>query len=861
MTHTAVTKHPFGELLAQYRARRPGLTQTRLSELTGYDQAILVRMAQGKKDLIGPSGRERIIRIIETLADQNAIATLDEANALLLTADLPPLFERQPAEAKLIARFGMSPAGLRTRRTNLPALISSFIGRTSEIADVRSLLNTARLVTLTGSGGTGKTRLAQRVAADVLLQYPDGVWYVELAALSNSNMLADAAVRAMGLVTSDQPALERLTEHLRERHALLVLDNCEHLIDSAAAFAIAVLQTCPRVTVLATSREALNVDGERAWRVPPMQPEEASRLFVERAASRNALSAGDETIAHICTRLDGMPLAIELAAARLQAMSLSDVAARLDDRFTLLAHGRRGALPRHQTLRAMLDWSYQLLNEDEQVAFRRLGVFVGGWEIDLATSLLGNDALAMLAQLVNKSLIVVDEAGGVTRYRLLETIREYALEKLREAGEMQVAQRSHAESIAALVERAEQPLRGREQKFWLDRINRDRANLEVALAWCFAPAGDALIGCRTVSMLKIVWLSSPATLSAERWINAAMAAMTDEMPARVRASLHRLHGHYCFDGTFQDMIPHFENALRLFEAAQDQAGIADAIFNIAQYRLDVDCNDADAWQMLRRSIQLADDAGDANTANLARVTLANWTHFAMRLDEAEAMLREHVLRCEAQHDLLNLSKSLWCLGHLLAERMLFIESAAYFQASGQTAEQIQNPYDQMHGYACAATVIRFTGNLSLALEMLETQLAFARAHLSRVDQVFPMVLLAEALNEAGKYDHAMALLIESLKIYDLERISKIIDFPHLFDVFGCVHSNNGNALKAALMFGFADACICKAKYRRWAHEVWEFAPFIAKARAALGDEAYDAAHAKGYALTISQAIACTLNQS
>ena len=309
------------------------------------------------------------------------------------------------------------------------------------------------------------------------------------------------------------------------------------------------------------------------------------------------------------------------------------------------------------------------------------------------------------------------------------------------------------------------------------------------------------------------------------------------------------------------MIPHFENALRLFEVAQDQAGIADAMFNIAQYRLEVDCNNADTWQMMRRSIQLADDAGDANTANLARVTLANWTHFVMRLDEAEAMLREHVLRCEAQHDLSNLSKSLWCLGHLLAERMLLNESAAYFLASGQIAEQIQNPYDQMHGYTCAAEIIRVSGNLSLSLEMLETQLAFARSHLPNVDQVFPTMLLAKALNEAGERDRAMALLIDCLKFYDLEHISKTIDFSHLFDNFGCVHSNNGNAMQAALMFGFADACIVNGRYRRWAHSVWELAPFIARARAALGDEAYDAAHAKGFALTIKQAIEYTLDQT
>jgi NB-ARC domain len=355
-------RHPFAQLLAQYRQRKPGLTQTRLAELAGYDQAIMVRMCQGKKDLTGPSGRERVVRLIEALANQGTLTTLDEANALLLAASMPPLFEPQPVEAQLIQRLSQSGDRPRhyVRRTNLPAPMTNFVGRTQEVADIRRLLNESRLLTLTGAGGCGKTRLAQQVAADVLIRYTNGVWYVELAALTHAHQVAENVARIFGLTVTEQSAFEQLVDFLRDRHALVVLDNCEHLIDAVAAFAVMLLQSCPRLSLLTTSRELLNVDGEMAWRVPPMPIDEAARLFVNRAsAARPSLQLGihDARVRDICQRLEGMPLAIELAASRLYGMSLEDIATRLGDRFNLLVGGRRGVIPRHQTLRALIDWS------------------------------------------------------------------------------------------------------------------------------------------------------------------------------------------------------------------------------------------------------------------------------------------------------------------------------------------------------------------------------------------------------------------------------------------------------------------------------------------------------------------------
>ncbi len=362
MTVQTRARHPFGELLREYRQRKPGLSQERLAHRIGYDQSVLVRMSQGKKDLTGPSGRERVVLLIEALHEFGVLPTLDEANALLLAADMPPLFERQPMEARLLARLSPSEANQKRRlRSNLPAPIASFVGRERELAEIRALLGMTRLLTLTGAGGCGKTRLAQHAAADALPAYGDGVWQIELATLSDAERIPDMVARALGLIGFNTSAMELVLDHLAIRHTLLLIDNCEHLLKPVALFTIALLQACPHVTLLTTSREMLNVEGETTWRVPPLQTAEAGLLFVHRAAAIRPdilLRPHEPFVEQICTRLDGMPLAIELAAVRLQNMGLAELAAKLDDRFNLLAHGRVGALTRHQTLRALIDWSH-----------------------------------------------------------------------------------------------------------------------------------------------------------------------------------------------------------------------------------------------------------------------------------------------------------------------------------------------------------------------------------------------------------------------------------------------------------------------------------------------------------------------
>jgi predicted ATPase/class 3 adenylate cyclase len=352
---------------------------------------------------------------------------------------------------------------------NLPAQLTSFVGREAEITEVRRLLGASRLLTFTGSGGTGKTRLSLQVAAEALADFADGVWLVELAPLADPDRVAAAVAAVFDL--RDQPGrtmLEQLQDFLRARQVLLILDNCEHLITASARMADALVRACPKVKVLASSREALGLAGERIFHVPSLGlPEtmgtldavarsEAVQLFVERATAAQARFSLSEqnagAVADICRRLDGIPLAIELAAARIRLFTPEQIAARLNDRFKLLTGGSRTALPRQQTLRALIDWSYDLLPESEKALLRRLAVFAGGWTFEAAEAVCdSDDLLDQLGHLVDKSLVAVADFAGEARYRLLETVRQYAREKLFDAGETGDARARHLAYFVRLV--------------------------------------------------------------------------------------------------------------------------------------------------------------------------------------------------------------------------------------------------------------------------------------------------------------------------------------------------------------------------------------------------------------------------
>lgn len=403
---------------------------------------------------------------------------------------------------------------------NLPTQLTSFVGREKELADVKKLLQDAHMLTLIGSGGTGKTRLSIQAASEMLNHYPDGVWLVELAPISDALLVPRTIAMAMRLREQPhRPVIEMLCDYLHDKKLLVILDNCEHLIDACARMADKILRSAPDMRILASSREALGIGGEVTYHVPSLgMPDihhlpsvetlsqyEAVKLFIDRAVSAVPSFAvtndNAPALAQICDRLDGIPLAIELAAAKVRVLSLDQIARRLDDRFRLLTGGSRTALERHQTLRAAIDWSYNLLPPAEQLLFSRLSVFVGGWTLEAAESVCsdeptaqgvpgGNDIhsediLDLLEQLINKSLVATEESnvyptGGPLRYHMLETMREYASEKLAEADERRG---QHAAYFLNLAETVVPFLEKPEPASWVDKLEREHNNLRAALRW------------------------------------------------------------------------------------------------------------------------------------------------------------------------------------------------------------------------------------------------------------------------------------------------------------------------------------------------------------------------------------------
>ena len=444
----------------------------------------------------------------------------------------------------------------RPSGNNLPTLLTSFVGRAREVAELRDLLCQRRLLTLTGSGGCGKSRLAVRVATDAAEDFPDGVWWVELAPIGDPDLVAPVLAQVVGVrPIPGQTELGAVTSHLASSRALVLLDNCEHVLEEAARVAEALARGSPSLRVVATSREPLRAEGETEWRVPSLSlppddggdesadASDALRLFVERA--RQVRPGFDVTaqnapaIVAICRELDGMPLAIELAAARLRAFSVEQIAVRLADRFRLLAGGARTALPQHRTLHASVGWSHELLSAQERTVFRRLGVFVGGFTLEAAEGVCGGEGiereqvLDIVVRLVEKSLVQAEERGSVVRYRLLETMRQYALERLEEEGETERTRDRYRDFYLELAERIEPELRTPRQPAFLDVLDPEAANLTLAIERAAATEPDKAL--RLSVALTLWWRMRSLFAQGQTGFARALAAATEPSVLRARA--------------------------------------------------------------------------------------------------------------------------------------------------------------------------------------------------------------------------------------------------------------------------------------------------------------------------------------
>ena len=597
--------YTFGEFevdAAVYEVRQAG-TRIRLSR---QPMEILLLLLERRQELVSRDEMAKRLWSPEVFTDPDAgihTAILKIRQALGDSRDAPRYVETVPGKGyRFVAAVEVTPRHepevVTARRHNLPAEVTSFVGREAEVLDVPRILAASRLVSLTGAGGVGKTRLAIRVAAGLVDEFADGVWVVDLSPLTVPDLLPQTVATTLAIREGGQrSARDVLLDALRDRRLVLVLDTCEHLIDSCASLADEILRRAPAVRILATTREALGVQGETVYRVGslavPDRPctdgvpaeSDATCLFVDRARAVDPnfrhTSDNADAIVRICRRLDGIPLAIELAAARVIVLSLEQIEDRLHDRFRLLTGGARTAVARQRTLEATVDWSCQLLSNTEQLILNRLSVFPAAWSLDAAEYVCSSggvdaaDVLDLLTELVNKSLVVVDDGPGERRYRFLETIRQFARQRLLHSGEAEESRRRHFEFFYREFRGALPLLRHHHQLACLRRVGLEQDNLRAALDWGLAMPGDEP-GVELAGALFWFWTKRGLYEEGRLWLERAVAAATTGN-ARIRscALIGLAHMHHFQGRPFDDLV---SEALALGRSSDDHWAVSFTLF-------------------------------------------------------------------------------------------------------------------------------------------------------------------------------------------------------------------------------------------------------------------------------------------
>jgi predicted ATPase/class 3 adenylate cyclase len=823
-------------------------------------ERVLVRMGihTGEAELTaaGPVGLDvhRAARIAAVAHGGQVL--LSETAAALIQAPLPTgatLLDLGVHRLKDLGRperiFQLAASGLRPEfpplpslgnpalLNNLPAELSSFVGREDELKDIRSLVESARLVTLTGAGGSGKTRLGLQVAADVLDGTGDGVWLVELAAVTDPDAVPAAIAAVLGVVSRPgRSALDTLVDALAPQRPLIVLDNCEHLIDACASTADAILRRCPDVHLLVTSREPLGIGGEAIYRVPPMSlpsadndqsgwaASDAVALFMDRARKQGVdLTADQQTcpiIVSICRRLDGMPLAIELAAARLSSVSLADLRDRLDHRFRLLTGGSRVALARQQTLLATVSWSYSLLDGAEQQLLRRLAVFPESFDLAAAEAACGFgsidplDVVELLGSLVNKSLVVTEPRVDMLRYRLLETIRQFAADRLVEAGDDETAAVSaaHCAHFVALAEAAAPHLKGPEQGSWFSRLDADSANLWRAAEWAAsAPDGTRQV-LRLGAALRRFWMSRSGGV--------AVAELLEPVLAR----------------------PEARSDLRLYVAAAIMVA---------------DCHRAILVQHGLRLgaevIELARQVGEPRLLVEALGTHCGMYYFAGEPERGLPFGAEAVDIARRTGDDVLLGSSL--VGYLMcldrtdpdAAGDLYVEGIACTERSGDRLMEYL-----LHNNA-SVRAIR-AGDFAAAREHLQ-RAAEASAEIGEENHVVPVNFGWVLRHE---HDTAAARDMFESGLRMSRRVGDTVGLAYCSLGLACTAGDTGDWYRAAELHGVAQACVDRMR-GVWQQPEDEYRrESITTVRNHLGTAQFDQAHARGVAMSFHDAMALAL---
>lgn len=732
-------------------------------------------------------------------------------------------------------------------KINIPIPLTSFIGRVQELKEVTDLLSKSRLVTLTGSGGVGKTRLAIQVVADVLELFPDGVWFLDLAPISDPALVPNSLAEALDLHLMGGSSLsitDLIIDYLHSRKALVILDNCEHLIDSCAQLVHTLLASCEHLSILTTSREALRVSGEVPYRVPSLElpkydieimldelaSTESIKLFTERAtvvspgfifSLHNAL-----LIAQTCRRLDGIPLAIELAAARVNMLTIDQILNRLDDRFNLLTAGLRSALPRHRTLRATIEWSYDLLSKKERLLFQRLAVFVGGWTLEAAEAVCSGDgieareALDLLSQLVGKSLIFVETSQHEARYRRLETIRQFAYEKFLASGEADQLYKQHLAYFLDLGKRANRETYWPSKHAWQDRLETDNDNFRAAFERCISEGN-------TESSLHLLCLWSVNGRlpfgEIEGWFKKLLTLPeVRQFPTLYARLLNHMGGSYWLRGDTRHAKSFAEESKTIWLdlGEEGEIGLAEALAILGEVALDNEEDFPIAQPYFEKSLELFQKHGDE--------WKIGWVEF--------------------------------CLGHKAMLEGSFVKAEEQYLKALERWKKIDDIFGEAAAFNELGELARFRGDHERASRYYKQSLEVERR--LRRQAGLPIVLYnyAWALLRTGDHSNAKDLFQESLelRIKDGNK-NGVID---CLSGFAAILMVVGKPLEAAQLFGaYENLFEGSGARRRDPTDQKEVDSYLEIVRIQLDDATFAKAWDEGSEMTIEQATAFALKET
>ena len=791
----------------------------------------------------------------------------------------------------------------------LPHPLTDLVGREDECMEVALLLRRARLVTLTGMGGIGKTRLALEVAREVVREYSDGVWLVALESLSDGRLVIQQIASVLGLQEErSRTPLESVTEHLRQKRLLLVLDNCEHLLEASAQVAAHLLHECREVRLLATSREAFGITGETVWAVPALTapdpahlPQaratlllvlmgyEIEQLFVEReqAEQKSFLltQSNAQTVAQVCRQLEGIPLAIELAAARVRAMSVEQIASRLEDYLGVLTGGSRTARSRLQTLRATLDWSYALLSEPERCVLRRLSVFAGGCTLDAAQAVCGDDGetggreeretgrsealrttnyelktkncLDLLTSLVDKSLVVFeDRAAADGRYRLLEMVRQYAAEGLQASGEAERIKTRHLDWFLGLAAAAEPQLTGAEQTIWLERLETEHDNLRAALAWSEPGVHEAEQCLRLASALWKFWETHGHYSEGRARLSEALGR--DSAGTRTKSRVRALIGAGVLasrQGDYGAAKDQYEEGLEISRESGDKWGVANSLRNLGTLNY-YQGNYGAARDMYEQGLMISRELGDKSGISLSLNNLGLLDYYqgnygAARdlYEQSLAIIRELGNKGVVAYTLLNLGNVLSHLGNYESARDLYEQSLAIQQELGDRRGIAYS----LHGLGFAAFS---QGDYGVARDLYEQSLAIQQELGDKLGVAYALSNLGNVVYDQGEYASAATIYRESL---ELKRDLGDRTIAFTLEGMAKLRMAAKEPLYAARLWGIAERLREENSYPMEQTSRPEYELQVAAAHAAVGNPAaFDAAWAEGRAMTLEHAISYAL---